>query len=214
MKLVVIAMLAACAGSAELTQPLLRARMGAAAERSVHRVVALPSWCGALSLVRVETANPDHPIWETRAECPASAMTAIDVAVRSSLEFGGFSIIDSEQVNAVTATRHEVVERGGFVARRTTEQQGARFEDATPFEQSAILKELGAEAVLTTRVWIGAGVGFSARRTVAVQVRLVATSDGALVWARRCELEVSGFTTDEIAMERGARCAIEGTRAQ
>ena len=210
------AMLAMACSSTELVAPQIRARMGPAGERPVRRVVALPATCGALSQVAVDNpAEPGKKMWVQREQCSANAMSAIDTAIRSILEFGGFQIIDSERVNVITATRHEIEERSRFNTKKTTEQQGARFEDATPFEQADILKELGAEGVLTTRVWIGADVGIGQRRTVAVQIRLVAISDGALVWARRCELEVGGFmASDEVAMERGARCAIEGTRAR
>jgi hypothetical protein len=214
-KLVVVFALCACS-SVELAQPVIRARMGPAAERSVRRVVALPATCGALTLVRMETADPAHPSWVQRSTCPALAMKSIDNAIRSSLEFGGFEIIDGERVNAVTASRHEVeVRRGGELASRTTEQTGARFEDATPFEQDAILKELRADGVLNVRISVGAGSGAGQRRTIVVQVQLLAAGDRAMVWARRCELEVGGiFTTDELAMERASRCAIEGTRVR
>lgn len=216
MRLAIALVLATACSSSELAAPLIRARMGPAAQRPLHRVVARPASCGTLSSIAIPNAgDPQHSHWETRAMCSADAMTATDVAIRSILEFGGFEIIDSERVNAVTATRHEVEERKAFYTTKTTEQEGARFEDATPFEQADILRELGAEGVLTTRIWIGADVGFGQRRTVAVQVRLVAISDGALVWARRCEFEVGGLVaTDDVAMERGARCAIEGTRAR
>ena len=213
--LVVLVLLAPACASSELVKPLIRARMGPAAERPLHRVVALSASCGALSTIRIENPqDPSHPTFETRELCPQSAMTAIDTIVRSTLEFGGFQIIDAEQVNAITATRHEVLERGAFYATRTAETKGARFEDATPFEQAAILKQLGAEGILTTRLWIGAPTGFGERRTVAAQIRLMAIGDGSMAWVRRCEIEVGGWTFDELAMERAARCAIQGARAK
>jgi hypothetical protein len=212
-RLLPVLVLAACASS-ELAQPIIRARMGPAAERPLHKVVALSASCGALSTERVPGSDPDHPVFQTRTLCPQPAMQAIDTLVRSTLEFGGYQIIDAEKVNAVTATRHEVEQRNAYYTTRTAETHGARFEDATPFEQAAILKELGAEAVLTTRIWIGAGVGFGERRTVAAQIRLMAVPDGGLAWVRRCEIEVGGLTFDEDAMERAARCAIQGAKAR
>jgi len=209
-----LALAAGCGASSELAQPLLRTRTGPAAAHPPHRVVALPASCGALSTIRIpNAADPDHPTFQVRELCPASAMQAIDIMLRGKLEFAGFQIIDSEKVNAVTGTRHEIEQRTAYMTTRTIEQHGARFEDATPFEQAAILHELGADGLLTTRIWIGAGIGFGERRTVAAQVRLVSISDGALVWARRCEIEVGGLlTTDEVAMENAARCAIEGAK--
>jgi hypothetical protein len=138
-------------------------------------------------------------------------MAAIDNAIRSRLEFHGFNVIDADKVNAVTATRREVEERRGFLRTATAETTGARFLDATPFEQREILRELGADGVLTTRISIGAGLGAGQRRTIVVQLQLLAAADGALAWARRCELEVGGLlATDELAMVSGARCAVEG----
>ena len=201
--------------SAELAPPVVRMRAGPAAERPMRRVVALPSSCGSLTQIAVETEDPARPRWETRAACPAHTMAAIDNAIRSTLELRGFHIIDSDKVNAVTGTRREIQARRGFLQTTTTETEGARFADATPFEQRDILRELGADGVLTTRISIGAGLGFGQRRTVIVQLRLLAAADGALVWARRCELEVAGLlATDELAMERGARCAVEEARAR
>jgi hypothetical protein len=203
--------------SAELAPPVVRMRTGPAAARPMRRVVALPSSCGSLTQVAIETADPAQSRWETRAACPANTMTAIDNAIRAHLEFRGFHIIDGDKVNAVTGTRREVSERRGFfqTTTTTTETAGARFADATPFEQRDILRELGADGVLTTRISIGAGLGFGQRRTIIVQLRLLAAADGALVWARRCELEVAGLAaTDELAMEAGARCAIEEARAR
>jgi len=198
--------------SVELAPPVVRIRTGPAAERPLRRVVALPSTCGSLTQIPIETEDPAQPRWETRVTCPANAMAAIDHAIRATLAYRGFHIIDSEQVNAVTARRREIMERRGFLEITTTVTVGALFADATPFEQYDILRELGAEGVLTTRISIGAGLGRSQRRTVTVQLRLLAT-DGTLAWARRCELEVADFlvATDERAIERGARCVVEGT---
>jgi hypothetical protein len=61
---------------------------------------------------------------------------------------------------------------------------GARFTDATPFEQRDILRERRADGVLSTRISIGADLGIGQRRTAIVQLRLLAF-DGTLAWARR-----------------------------
>jgi hypothetical protein len=221
--------LSACA-SAELAAPVLRARTGPAAERPVRRVVATPSTCGTLGL-SIIGAGP-HAQVQQHVRCTATAMRAVDQLVRANLELGGFSVIDAEKVNAVTAARREVQlrrqhltvqERPGLVLARdgaeavTTEveTQGARFEDATPREQQEMISELGAQGVLATRITIGAGVGIGMRRLATVQLQLVEMPARALVWARRCELEVGGlFISDELAMERAARCASEGIVAR
>ena len=218
--------ISACS-SVELAGPVIRARSGPAAEHPVRRIVAVPATCGALTTAQAGTDGAGPTNWGQRVACPSSALVAIDQTVRSTLELGGFSVIDSERVNAVTASRHEVQERfehrAGFPAApggseptiTTTETRGARFEDATPREQREMLTELGAQGLLTTRVTIGAEVGVGMRRVVTVQLQLLDVPERILVWARRCELEVGGlFTTDENAMESAARCAVEGIRAR
>lgn len=218
--------------SVELAAPVIRARTGPAAERPVRRIVAVPATCGALSLERVGTDATGNPILAQRTVCPQNALAAVDQIIRSTLELGGFSIIDGEKVNAITAARHEVRER--FLQRTasvvegrlvetsqresdttTTETIGARFEDATPHEQREMLAELGAQGVLTTRITIGAEIGVGMRRLVTVQLQLLDVPERVMVWARRCELEIGGlFATDERAMERTARCAVEGIVAR
>ncbi len=221
--------LGACS-SVELAAPIIRTRRGPAAEAEVRRVVALPATCGALSLHVVESHG--NNLLAQRTACPSSALKAVDQVIRTNLELGGYSIIDAERVNAITASRHEVRER--TLARTastrpdlpTTETRrevtaidvetiGARFEDATPLEQQALLGELGAKGLLSTRVTVGAEVGIGMRRTVMVQLQLLEMPERVLVWARRCELEIGGlFATDEIAMERAARCVSEGMNSR
>lgn len=215
--LAALGVLAACS-SVELATPVVRGRVGPAAARPVRSIVALAASCGTLSMVRVPTSASEG-MWVQQEACAAPALGAVDQTVRSNLELGGFSVIDSERVNAVTGTRREVQERrqhwGGVQASTKIEQRGARFEDATPLEQRALLAELGAQGLLTTRVTVGASIGAGQRRVVTVQLQLLDVPDRQLVWSRRCELEVGGlFATDEAAMAKAATCAAEGIRAR
>ncbi len=232
--LAVLAATSACT-SVELAAPIVRSRRGPAAEAPVRRVVAVPATCGALSMTVMETYANGKRAFAQREGCPPSTLLAIDQLIRSNLELGGYSVIDLERVNALTATRHEVQERtllrsaartsdgtmgatGAPVRDATTtetETRGARFEDATPLEQRELLAELGAQGLLTTRVTVGAEVGAGLRRIVMVQLQLLDMPERRLVWAQRCELEIGGiFATDDLAMVRAARCASEGLRAR
>jgi hypothetical protein len=207
MRAVVVWLIVAAAGcgSARLAPASARAQRGPAADRPVQRVVALGATCGSLQLHDVNPGDSSAPL--EIEECQPTALVAADQTIRSALDFAGYHVIDAEQVNAVTARLHEVEVRRGLLGTRTARTDGVTFSDATPAEQAGILKELHADGVLTTRVWIGAGVGVSSRRTVAVQVRLATSADRTLVWARRCEIEV-GVEQDPSAMQRAAQCAV------
>lgn len=232
--LAVLAATSSCV-STELAAPIVRSRRGPAADAPVRRVVAVPATCGALSMTVLETDAYGNRTMVQREGCPPSTLLAVDQLIRSNLELGGYSVIDLERVNAVTATRHEVQERtllrsaarsaddttvtaSGPVRDATTtetETRGARFEDATPLEQRELLAELGAQGLLTTRITVGAEVGAGLRRIVMVQLQLLDMPERRLVWAQRCELEIGGiFATDDEAMVRAARCASEGLRAR
>jgi len=200
--------LAGC-GSATLTPALTRARSGPAADQPIRRVVAMEATCGSLELHVVQPSSPSVRL--EVLECGRDALAGADQSIRSALDFAGYGVIDAERVNAVAARRRELEERHGLLSTRTARTTGVTFADATPAEQADILKALGADGVLTTRVWIGAGTGFSSRRSVSVQLRLATAADRTLVWARRCEIEV-GIEPDQSAIQRAARCAAEGGR--
>jgi hypothetical protein len=143
------------------------------------------------------------------AICEPAMLDGIAQHVRARLDFIGYRVIDAERVNAVTATRHEVSERRNASETERGVATGAGFEDATPREQLGLLRELGADAVLTTRVWVGAGLATSSRNNVIVQLRLTSAQDHQLIWSRRCELQSGGLTTDTVAIDRTARCAAQ-----
>lgn len=225
--------LSACASS-ELLPPRLYERAGPASAHSIRRVVALPATCGTFDLTPTPATAEEEARLGARTvlrhlgTCAAHATAGVDQALRASLEFGGFSVIDSEKVNALTATRQEIIQRTSHRQQqqqlpadtsqsesRSVEVIGARFADATPREQEAIIAELGATGLVQARIAIGAGVGIGTRRTAIVQVRLLEMPSRQLAWARRCEVEVGGLMErDEVAMERGIRCAIEGVVAR
>jgi hypothetical protein len=199
-RLAALALLACCAcTSAGLAPDRIRTRFGPAKQHEVRRVVALPSSCGSLT-----------GIGETSPETGCPSLEGLDAAIRTILDFYGHAVIDSETLNVTTMARTEVEERvrsGSFDrTERRVERSGVGFADATPAMQDAVLRELGADGVLTSRVWIGAGVGASARRDVQVVISLIHVGSGELVWASRCTIE-AGLELNEGVVMEAARCA-------
>lgn len=190
--------------SSELAPPVYVARKGPAAERVVRHVVALPSTCGSLATFASATYQGQKPL----DGCHESYRAATDQVIRAQLDFLGLHVIDAEKVNAATATRKEVITRRDLSESKSVEQEKWLFLDATPNEQAEILRDLHADAVLNTRIFIGATLGMGLRRRVTVQVRLRAVSDGALIWAHRCEVEIGGIEMDVDGIQAAARCAM------
>lgn len=224
-----------CRGSSELAGPDIRLRKGPAYEQPIRRVVALRSTCGALTAVDAAGQNPDTLAGQQGGktkrdkkervtfaeECPEKHMDGVDALVRSALAFQGFSVLDSETVNATTFKRKEIRDKrstdGVERVTRLAEARGSRFIDATPMVQDEVLAELGADGIVNTRIWIGAGVGLSVRRNVDVQIRLLHVPSAELVWAVRCRVE-AGFELNERPIMKAARCAaersVDGKRAR
>lgn len=208
--------LAACASS-DLDPLIARTIVGPAAGRPLHTIVALSPTCGTFGVSVTPGGSGGTEVRD--AECKPELLGGIAEHVRSRFDFLGYKVIDAERVNAVTATRHEVIDRREAETRfrkayenssesSRTEVVGATFDDATPVEQAQILHELGADALLTTRIWVGAAIGTSSHRNVVVQLRLTSAADRRMIWARRCELQVGGLlVTDTIAIENAAHCA-------
>lgn len=197
--------------SAELPQPVLSVKNGPAAERPIRYVLALPASCAAVA-VDNRVADPDRQVERPYPRCPKEGLAAIDQAIRGTLDFQGYQVIDAEQVNRVTADRREIQRRRDVrMTMKRTELSRSLFADATPSEQREILRALGADGVLETRIYLGATIGVSGRRAVSVQVRLRATEDDEMVWVRRCDLEAF-VLNEKVSIERGARCATERAR--
>jgi hypothetical protein len=203
--------LAAACTSAELPAPVLYVKHGPAAERPIRRIVALPATCAAVAIDYTD-ADPERKGNGTYARCPTEGLAAIDQAIRGTLDFQGYQVIDSEQVNRETGLRQEIQSRNRLrTTSTTTDVSRSLFADATPNEQREILRALGADGVIETRVYLGATIGVSRRRPLTVQIRLRTAEDELMVWVRRCELEA--FALNEKAeIEKGARCAIERER--
>ena len=101
--LAILLVLAGCA-SAEPAGPRLRVRHGPTFRATPMRIVALPPTCGWLS---APTAQPQPD--GTWVVMPMGTCEYEGVAeqVRTELEFRGFAVLDSERLNAESATRRE-----------------------------------------------------------------------------------------------------------
>lgn len=205
--------------SAQLAPPVVRTRVGPAFSQPIDRIVALRATCGALASLEVRPkseAGVDPSISSDAVTCSPSQIEGADAAIRSALAFRGYNVVDSEAVNATTLARteREVRQRSGSQesATREIELRGARFLDATPAVQDAILAELGAEAILNARIWVGAGMGASGRRDVEVLIRMLHVPSGELAWATHCRVE-AGMVLNEQPIMEAVRCALEAVAA-
>lgn len=196
-----------CVASSRLSAPRLTVRAGPAHEQLLRRIVALPATCGMLTALQNEHGHlRDNKVTNALA-CTRRLIASVDALVRSYLEFDGLDVIDSETVNAMAFTRLERLFTENGVTEVASNVRGARFADASPRAQDEILAELQVDGLVDTTIWVGAGVGLSARRGVEVQVRVLHVPTGDFMWMRRCWLE-AGFESNRVLALEAARCAV------
>jgi hypothetical protein len=184
---------------------------GPAIAKTPKRVLALPVRCGSLSRLAVTEGSV----------CTPKLLADSSARVRSALELQGMSVVDAEYVNAEIRSRFEVHDRqvsrdeSGTKPRLleitsddTVILEGARFEDAPPALQASLTSDLGIDAVLTSRAWVGSS-GLGGRRTIRVQIRMLRIDTGDLIWASRCDVEADLGSSDARAIERASTCAID-----
>jgi hypothetical protein len=204
--------LGSLSGCVELLPPQSTVVRGPAFARPPKRVLALPIRCGSLSHFKA---------LDTPSVCTQKLLADSGARMRSALELQGMSLVDAEHVNAEIRSRFEVHERkvrtdeSGPQPRLleigsadTVTIEGARFEDAPPALQASLTSDLGIDAMLTSRAWIGPA-GLGGRRTVRVQIRMIRIDTGELVWASRCDVEADLASSDALAVERASTCAID-----
>lgn len=210
--LAVMGLAVAACTSSTLPPPVAQTHVGPGNRPAIHRVLALPATCG--SLYSFAELRPEKAY--TEGACSRHTLDGVDAAVRTMLAFRGLDVVDSETVNATTLARTEVTTSTMTGHRSSTSEKvkvrGSRFADAPPAIQDAILDQLGADAVLGVRIFVGAGTGISGRRHIDVLVRLLDFRNGELVWASRCRVE-AGLVFNDAPIMQAARCATAAAKA-
>ena len=224
--LVSLASLASLTGCANQRQPPVlypQVQPGPAAQARPTKILVLPAACGS-----VET------------QCPPSYITTVDTIVRGGLEFVGHNLVESETLLNHTRQRHEeqsartvtdssdsrsetertlafdesVNHQADSVhteQTRTVTLDGPVFEDLSVTERHELLREVGADAVLSVRIVIGGSIGvWVPNQNVEVMVKLGVAQGDEMAWASRCMASSNDFTTVDAALEAAARCAIYG----
>lgn len=184
--------------SVGLQGELVRIEPGPAFGHDVRSIASLPATCGVMESMTYEAP--------TTQECSDAMIATVDRVTLGFLEANGVRTVRPSALNAATLEKLKALRRGGDEA-APEEWGGARvlFRSASPVLQGQVLEEMNVDAVLRTRILVGAGVGMSQRRSLTALITLF-DREGTLIWASRCEREVglslyegaSGFTTGDV----------------
>jgi hypothetical protein len=192
--------------------PLARVYHGPAFRAPAQTLAALPVVCAT----EPELCTPAHA-------------AAVANATRMTLEFAGYSVVDSELLNAEmrrrttkaavpvaarapdlepAAQRNEFRPPPNAIPDESEVSGGVTWTQASPAQQQDLLGAIGVDAVLQTRVGFGVAHGLSGQRTITVSMT-VSRLDAAVVWASSCDVETGDYHSNEQAIELATRCALE-----
>lgn len=139
---------------------------------------------------------------------------AVTAKVRSDLEFAGFRMIDAEKLVREPRTREDASAtltdwRDRVLAAKSRRQVGSIFEDLPPEARRELLREAGADGLVTGSIRI-LPRGTSSNWQLEVQVRFGLAKNDETVWVSRCKNERFWNEKDSWSMEQATECAITG----
>ena len=141
--------------------------------------------------------------------CLPGYLFGVSAATRIALEFGGYTVVDSELINAELRRRSTVTTEGTGGSEQTTELTGRLWSDLPILEQRELLAAMGVRGVLRAQVALGTPHGMAGQRTVTVGISLARLDDDLLAWQSQCDVETGDYHSEPQAVDIATRCALE-----
>lgn len=157
---------------------------GVARREPITTLAALPVICEGFSI-----------------RCEPSHQVAVAATARLGMEYLGYSLIDSDLLNAELRVRRTTETSGGG---RQEELSGKTWFELDTEERRAFLAQLGVHGVLHTAINAG---GY--RQPVTVRLAVTQLQDDALVWQSECQVATGDFNDELRAMDLATQCALE-----
>jgi hypothetical protein len=187
---VLLCLLAAC----KFTPPTPQAYVqhGPAFGQAGTQLAALPVECGAQTL-----------------GCLPGYKVAVASATRISIEYGGYTLVDSELINAELQRRTSKTVATADAETTTTEVTGRTWLDLPPPRQRELLAAMGIQGVMRTTIAMTVPLGMAGERIVTVAVVVSRVADEQLVWRSRCSVVTGDYHSESQAIDLATRCALE-----
>lgn len=173
--------------------PVAHVRLGPAVASPPQVLLALPAVCNASS-----------------GDCAEQHRNAVAIATRMSVEFGGYTMIDSERVNLELRQRRERRLTGDTQETRQTEVTGALWVDATPAEQREVLDTMAIDGLLAVKLSLTEPEGMSQLQHIRVAIELLRVEPAEVVWSSHCTTVSGDHRSTAQAIDLATRCALEG----
>lgn len=150
----------------------------------VTTIAALPVVCEGFSL-----------------HCQPAQQLAVAATARLGMEYLGYSLIDSDLLNAELRVRRTTDNGAGDSQEQVS---GKTWFDLGTEERRAFLAHLGTHGVLHTAI-DASGRG----RAVTVRLAVTKLEDDALVWQSQCQVPAGDYHDELRALDLATQCALE-----
>lgn len=158
---------------------------GVALRAPITTLVALPVVCEGFSI-----------------RCEPSQQVAVAAAARLGVEYLGYSLVDSDLLNAELRVRRTTE---GGESGPLEEVSGKTWFDLDTEARRAFVAQIGAHGVLHTAINSGGGY----RQPVTVRLAVTRLEDDALVWQSQCQVATGEYNNQLRAMDLATQCALE-----
>ena len=185
-----LCLLAACAFTPPTPQAYVQ--RGPASGQIVNPLAALPVECGAATM-----------------GCLPGYKVAVASATRIAIELGGYTLVDSELINAELRRRTSQTHASAEGETTTTVLTGRTWLDLPPRDQLELLAAMGIQGLLHATISMSVPRGMAGLRLVTVEVALSRLADGQLAWQARCGVLTGDFHSEPQAIDLATRCALE-----
>lgn len=157
---------------------------GVALRAPITTLVALPVVCEGFSI-----------------RCEPSHQVAVAAAARLGVEYLGYSLIDSDLLNAELRVRRTTQSDENAPQE---EVSGKTWFDLDTAERRGFLAQIGTHGVLHTSIGTG-----GPDRSVTVRLAVTKLEDDALVWQSQCRVQTGDYHDELRALELATQCALE-----
>jgi len=145
----------------------------------------------------------------TTMGCMPGYLFAVASATRIAMEFGGYSLVDGELINAEMQRRSTRTVESDGGEQTDVDLTGRTWADLPIQQQRDLLAAMGVKGVFQAKVAMDIPQGMAGQRTVTVLISISRLVDDALILQSECGVPTGDFHSEAQAVDLATRCALE-----
>lgn len=145
----------------------------------------------------------------TTMGCTPGYLLGVASATRIAMEFGGYTIVESELINAELLRRSTRTTETTGGETTEVDRTGRTWADLPPQAQRDLLAAMGVKGVFRAEIGMDTPRGMANQRTVTVGISISRVIDDQLVLQSECGVPTGDYHSEAQAVDLATRCALE-----